>query len=48
VFAVSAASFLNAYIMRQTEIEKGIDIFDPQNPDVPLGKSKAAAYSAVI
>lgn len=48
IFACSAASFLNAYIMRQTEIEKGIDVFDPNEPEVPLGKSKAAAYSAVV
>ena len=43
-FACSTAGFLNAYFMRQTELEKGISIVDPSNPEVDLGKSKAAAH----
>lgn len=32
-FACSTAGFLNAYLMRTTELNKGIDIVDPENPD---------------
>ena len=38
-FACSTAGFLNAYFMRQTELEKGIDVVDPSNPNVIIGKS---------
>ena len=46
--ACSTAGFLNAYFMRNTELEKGIDIFDPELPDQIVGKSKAAASQAVM
>ncbi len=29
--AIGTAGFVNAYLMRQTEIKKGIDIFDPND-----------------
>ena len=38
-FAISSAGFLNAYLMRQTELSKGVDIFDPAEPNVVVGKS---------
>jgi len=38
-FACSTAGFLNAYFMRQTEMNTGIDVVDPENPDVIIGKS---------
>lgn len=47
-FACSTAGFLNAWLMRQTELEKGIDVMDPKFPDKPIGVSKAAANQAVI
>lgn len=47
-FAVSTAGFLNAYLMRQTELKTGIDIFDPTNPSNTIGKSKYAASQAVL
>lgn len=43
---VAGAGFLNAFLMRKTELEKGIDIFD-ENGKV-LGKSKLAAEQAVL
>ena len=46
-FACAAAGFLNAYIMRKSELEKGIDLMNPKNPGVSLGKSKVAASEAV-
>ena len=46
-FAVASAGFINAYLMRQTELKNGIDVFDPTNPDSSVGKSKAAAKMAV-
>jgi hypothetical protein len=33
-FAVSTAGFLNAYLMRQTELVSGINIFDPNNSEI--------------
>ena len=47
-FACSTAGFLNAWLMRQTELEKGIDVMDPNFPDTPIGVSKVAANQAVI
>ena len=44
-FACATAGYLNAKIMRKTELEKGIDVFDAQGNT--LGKSKAAANLAV-
>lgn len=38
-FAISSAGFLNAYLMRQTELSKGVDIIDPNNPSAVVGKS---------
>jgi len=47
-FAACALSgFLNAYIMRQTEIKKGIDICDPETKK-SYGKSKICANQAVV
>ena len=42
-FACSTAGVLNAWLMRQTELEKGIDVMDPAHPDKPIGVSKVAA-----
>ena len=44
-FACSIAGYMNAHFMRQTELEKGIDVTDSEGRH--LGKSKAAAYKAV-
>lgn len=38
-FACSTAGFVNAYLMRQTELERGIDVVNPTNPDQIIGKS---------
>lgn len=43
MIAVATAGYLNAYLMRQSELKSGIDIFDPSNPSVSIGKSSAAA-----
>lgn len=40
-FACSTAGYLNAFFMRRTELEKGIDILDKEGNVV--GKSKVAA-----
>jgi hypothetical protein len=45
-FACSTAGFLNSYFMRQTELEKGIDITDEDGNTI--GKSKSAANKAVM
>lgn len=42
-FAVSTAGFLNAYLMRLKELDTGIDIYEPDHPEIIVGKSKAAA-----
>lgn len=47
MFAVAAAGYLNAYLMRQSELKSGIDIFDPAKPTVSIGRSTAAAEMAV-
>lgn len=47
-FACSTAGFLNALVMRYTELEKGIDVFDPNNQEDIIGKSKIAAKKAVV
>lgn len=47
MFAVAAAGYLNAYLMRQSELKSGIDVFSPANPTVSLGRSTAAAEMAV-
>ena len=44
-FACSTAGFLNAYFMRRTELEKGIDVMDEEGKS--YGKSKIAAKKAV-
>ena len=44
-FACSTAGYLNAYFMRRTELEKGIDVMDSEG--TILGKSKVAAGKAV-
>lgn len=36
-FACSTAGFLNAFFMRKTELEKGIDIFNPNDHDEVIG-----------
>lgn len=40
-FACATAGYLNSFIMRRTELEKGIEIMDPEGNIV--GKSKVAA-----
>lgn len=47
MFAVGSAGYLNAYLMRQSELKSGIDVFDPAKPTVSLGRSTAAAEQAV-
>uniref|UniRef100_A0A7S3CLF2 Sideroflexin n=1 Tax=Strombidium rassoulzadegani TaxID=1082188 RepID=A0A7S3CLF2_9SPIT len=47
-FACSTAGFLNAYCMRQTELEKGIDLVNPSDPAQVIGKSQRAAKKAVM
>jgi hypothetical protein len=44
-FACSTAGYLNAFFMRKTELDKGIDVIDPEGNNV--GKSKIAAKKAV-
>jgi hypothetical protein len=46
-FACSTAGFLNAYFMRRTELDKGIDVLDPENDKKSYGKSKLCAKKAV-
>ena len=46
--ACSSAGYLNAYMMRQTELTKGIDVFEKEHPETPIGKSKVAASEAVF
>jgi sideroflexin-5 len=46
-FACASAGFLNAYFMRQTEMQKGISVLHPDT-DEELGKSQACAYQAVM
>lgn len=45
--ACAASCFLNAWIMRQTEIQKGIDVLDKETNEV-VGKSKKCAKKAVL
>ena len=47
-FACSTAGSLNAYMMRLTELEKGIDVVDPNDQETIIGKSKVAANKAVF
>ena len=44
-FACSTAGFLNAWLMRRTELERGIDVCDKDGKS--YGKSKVAAKKAV-
>ena len=44
-FACATAGYLNAHFMRETELEKGIDVLDHEHR--VLGKSKVAARKAV-
>jgi len=46
-FACASAGFLNAYCMRQTEMQKGISILHPETGE-DLGKSKKCATEAVM
>jgi len=46
-FACASAGFMNAWFMRQTEMNKGISVLDPETEE-PLGKSKDCAYHAVL
>lgn len=43
----STAGFLNAWFMRQTELEKGIDVLDPETME-SYGKSQICAKQAVV
>ena len=45
-WACAIAGYLNAYFMRRTELERGIDIQDPETNTI-VGKSKVAAKRAV-
>jgi len=45
--ACALSGFLNAYIMRQTEIKKGIDVCDKETGQ-SYGKSKICAHTAVM
>ena len=45
--ACALSGFLNAYIMRQTEIKKGIDVCDKETSE-SYGKSKMCANKAVM
>jgi hypothetical protein len=47
-FACSTAGALNAYFMRQTELQTGISIVDANHPEEEAGKSRAAAHKAVM
>lgn len=47
MFAVATAGYLNAYLMRQSELKTGIDVFDPAEPNKSIGRSVAAAQMAV-
>ena len=42
-FACASAGFINAWCMRQTEMQKGISVMHPENGE-DLGKSKKCAY----
>ena len=44
--ACAAAGYLNAYVMRQTEMEKGIDVLDKETLE-SYGKSQKCAKKAV-
>ena len=46
--ACSTAGALNAYFMRQTEMVKGIDLVNPDDPTEVIGKSQIAGKKAVI
>ena len=42
-FACASAGFINAWCMRQTEMQKGIAVLHPETEE-DLGKSKKCAY----
>lgn len=46
-WACSIAGFLNAWVMRTTEMKKGIDVLDPETKE-PVGVSKNCARKAVL
>jgi len=46
-FACASAGFINAWCMRQTEMQKGISVMHPETGE-DLGKSKKCAYQAVL
>lgn len=43
MFAVGTAGYLNAYLMRKSELKTGIDVFDPADPTKSVGRSVVAA-----
>lgn len=45
--AAACGGFANNYFMRQSELERGIELCDPETGK-PLGKSKLTAKSAVM
>jgi hypothetical protein len=45
-WALSISGFLNAWIMRRTEMQKGIDVLEPETME-PVGVSKNCAQKAV-
>lgn len=42
-FAVATAGYLNAYLMRKSELKTGIDVYDPAEPTKSIGRSVNAA-----
>ena len=46
-WALSISGFLNAWVMRKTEMEKGIDVVDPETKEA-VGVSKNCAKKAVL
>lgn len=46
-FACASAGFMNAWFMRQTEMQKGINVLDPATKE-PIGKSQKCAKAAVL
>lgn len=46
--ATSVSGFLNAFMMRVTELEQGISVYDPSDKTKPVATSKSAARRAVL
>lgn len=46
--ATASAGFLNAFMMRVTELQKGISVYDPSDLSKPVVTSRSAARRAVL